>query len=127
MSGIAENVSNTFFSVSGVLDLRGNAAEPSDLYQASGVIEDTTRPHLVSFDLSNVVHNDVPSVMVTLYFSKTMNSSFHCSDIAFQSARNSASLLVLSDAVCAVATTAASRNITFYAPTVQLSSYGERE
>jgi hypothetical protein len=71
------------------------------------------------------MYNNVPSVMVTLYFSKTMNASFHCSDIAFQSARSSASLLVLPDAVCAVVTTVASRNLTFYAPKVHLSSYGE--
>ena len=125
MNGIGENVSNTFFAVTGVLDLRGNAANSSDLYQASDVITDTTRPYLVSFDMSTIMYNNVPSIMVTLYFSKAMDPTFHCSDIAFQSARNSPSLLVLSDAVCAVVTTAASRNLTFYAPKSQLSSYGK--
>ena len=88
LQDLATNDSNTFISITNatILDLAGNPVIEISLDNAlnvSELIQDTTLPILLAFDL------DMNNGSITFTFSETIDlSSFNASGITFQDARN---------------------------------------
>ena len=126
-TGLGERTNNTYLSIFGIQDLRGNLANSSHIYGALSVYQDTLSPTLVAFSFFSEIYSSVLSAKITLYFSKIMeNSTFFCSDFVLQNSRGNAptASVVLTDADCTIIPFIERRNITFYVAMSVFTSAG---